>query len=126
MKTTYTWVAILCVVAASTAGDILLAQAMQRIGDLGELRRDKGLVAAIGRVLSSGTFILAVGFMAMAFFSLLVGLSWADVSLVVPASASLTFVTNALAAKTFLKENVDRRRWLAALFVAAGVALLAR
>jgi drug/metabolite transporter (DMT)-like permease len=34
-------------------------------------------------------------------------------------------VTNALAAKFFLHENVDRRRWTAALFVCVGVALLA-
>jgi drug/metabolite transporter (DMT)-like permease len=63
--------------------------------------------------------------MACAFFSLLLALSWADVSLVGPASASLTFVTNAVAARIFLHENVDRRRWTAALLVAGGVALLA-
>jgi drug/metabolite transporter (DMT)-like permease len=64
--------------------------------------------------------------MALAFFSLLVTLSWKDVSVVGPASASLTFIANAFAAGLFLKERVDHRRWLAALFVAAGVALLAR
>jgi drug/metabolite transporter (DMT)-like permease len=61
----------------------------------------------------------------VAFYSLLFGLSWGDVSLVAPAAASLTFVANAVAAKIFLHERVDHRRWLAALFVAAGVALLA-
>jgi drug/metabolite transporter (DMT)-like permease len=34
-------------------------------------------------------------------------------------------VTNALAAKFFLRENVDHRRWTAAIFVCIGVALLA-
>jgi drug/metabolite transporter (DMT)-like permease len=52
-------------------------------------------------------------------------LSWNDVSLVGPAAASLTFVANAFAAGIFLRENVDRRRWMAAVFVAAGVFLLA-
>jgi drug/metabolite transporter (DMT)-like permease len=113
------------VVTASTAGDILLAKAMREIGDLGQLRQKKGILAVIGRVLGSATFLAAVFFMAVAFFSLLVGLSWADVSLVAPAAASLTFVTNAVAARIFLKENVDRRRWFAALFVAAGVLLIA-
>ena len=61
----------------------------------------------------------------LAFFSLLFGLSWADVSVVGPASASLTFVANAIAARVFLNEHVSRRRWMAALFVAGGVALLA-
>ena len=63
--------------------------------------------------------------MATSFFGLLVALSWADVSLVVPATASLTYVTNALAARLFLHERVDRRRWMSALLVCAGVAVLA-
>ena len=45
-------------------------------------------------------------------------------SLIAPAAGSLTFVTNAVAARWVLHENVDRRRWLAALFVCCGVALL--
>ncbi len=125
MKPLYTWSAIAMVVVASTAGDILLAKAMRQIGDLGELRQKKGIFAVVARVLGSATFLLALFFMTVAFFSLLIGLSWADVSLVGPAAASLTFVTNAVAARIFLKENVDRRRWFAAIFVAAGVLLIA-
>jgi len=125
VKTLYTWSAIALVVTASTAGDILLAKAMREIGDLGLLRQNKGIFAVAARVFGSATFLLALFFMTLAFFSLLIGLSWADVSLVAPAAASLTFVTNAVAAKIFLKENVDRRRWLAAIFVAAGVLLIA-
>ena len=125
MRSLYTWCAILLVVSASTTGDVLLAKAMRHIGDLGALRREKGLPAAAARVLGSGRFLLAVAFMGLAFFSLLVGLSWADVSLVAPAAASLTFVTNAVAARIFLRENVDRRRWFAAIFVACGVLLIA-
>lgn len=125
MRHLYTWSAIAMVVIASTAGDILLAKAMREIGDLGQLRQQKGILPVVARVLGSATFLLAVLFMAVAFFSLLIGLSWADVSLVAPAAASLTFVTNTAAARIFLKENVDRRRWFAALFVAAGVLLIA-
>lgn len=126
MKTAYTWSAIALVVLASTSGDILLAYAMQKVGNLDDIRRRSGLLGAIKAVLSSGWFMLGVGCMALAFFSLLVGLSWADVSLVAPAAASLTFVTSAVAARFFLKEHVDRRRWIAAMFVAAGVLLLAQ
>ena len=126
MKTLYTWAAIAVIVMASTGGDVLLAKAMQRIGDVSILRREKGLVAVVLKVLTSPIFALAICCMAVAFFSLLFALSWADVSLVAPAAASLTFVGNALSAKWFLQENVDKRRWLAALFVAAGVALMAK
>ena len=58
-------------------------------------------------------------------FALLFALNHLDLSLVAPASASLTLVTNAVAGKLFLHENVDRRRWTAALLVCIGVYLLA-
>ena len=120
----YTWGSIALIVIGSTAGEVLIAKAMQRIGDLGELRRKTGLGSAIRAVLTESLFWLGILFMALGYFSLLIGLSWADVSLLQPASASLTFVTNAIAARIFLHEKVDTRRWLAAVFVAGGVALL--
>jgi drug/metabolite transporter (DMT)-like permease len=126
MRMLYTWLCILTTVIAAAAGDVLVALAMRRIGDLGELRRRHGFFSVMIRVLSSGVLFGGVFFMAVAFFSNLVGLSWADLSVVGPASAALTFVTNALAARFFLHENVDRRRWLATIFVCCGVLLLTR
>ena len=125
MKQLYTWSAIGVIVLASTTGDVLLSHAMKQVGDVGELWRRGGLMALLARVLCKPQFLLGLLAMALAFYSLLFGLSWGDVSLVAPASASLTFVANAIAARIFLQERVDRRRWLAALLVAGGVALLA-
>ena len=125
MRAVYTWSAILAIVFASVVGDILLARAMKQVGDVGALRRRSGLGVVIGRTLSNPHFLLGVTAMAVAFFSLLFALSWGEVSLVAPAAASLPFIGNAVAAKIFLHERVDRRRWIAASLVAAGVALLA-
>ena len=125
MRAAYTWGSILVVVAASVSGDILVSLAMKQVGDLGHVYRDHGLWATIKAVAGNGTLWAGVGFMAVAFFALLFALSWADVSLVAPASASLTFIGNALTAKMFLRERVDKRRWIAALLVAGGVALVA-
>ena len=61
----------------------------------------------------------------LAFFALLFALNHLNLSLVAPAAASLTLVTNAVAGKIFLKENVDRRRWTAAILVCLGVYFLA-
>ena len=122
----YAWGAIGAIVLASTAGDVLLSKAMKQVGDVHELWERTGLFTVVGRVVSNPNFMLGILAMAVAFFSLLFGLSWGDVSLVVPASASLTFVANAIAANFFLHEKVDHRRWTAAVLVAAGVALLAR
>ncbi len=120
-----TWSAIAVVVASSAAGDVLTARAMKEVGDVSKLYREKGLGAVIRAVVTNGHFVLGIASMAVSFFSLLVALSWADVSLVGPAAASLTFIANAFGAKFFLKEDVDQRRWLAAVLVACGVALLA-
>lgn len=121
-----TWATILAVATTAIAGDVLTAGAMRRIGDLDIIRERSGLLGAIKAVTGSGMFLLGVLSMALSFFSLLFTLSNVDVSLAAPASASLTFIGNAAAAKIFLHENVDRRRWFAALFVCVGVALLAR
>jgi drug/metabolite transporter (DMT)-like permease len=125
MKHLYTWGAILAIVFASVVGDVLLARAMRQVGDISTLRRRVGLGAVIGRTLGNPNFLFGVMAMAVAFFCLLFALSWGDVSLVAPAAASLTFIGNAVAAKIFLHEKVDRRRWIAAVLVAGGVALLA-
>ena len=120
-----TWATILGVAATAVAGDVLTAGAMRRIGDLDHIRARFGLLGAIRAVVSSPFFLLGVTAMAVSFFTLLFTLSRVDVSLAAPASAALTFIGNAFAAKLFLRENVDRRRWLAAIFVCIGVALLA-
>jgi drug/metabolite transporter (DMT)-like permease len=125
MKNAYTWGGILVVVFASVVGDVLLARAMKQVSDVHHLWQRAGLWAVISRVLGNPSFFLGVTAMAAAFFSLLFALSWGEVSLVAPAAASLTFIGNAFAAKVFLHERVDRRRWIAATLVAAGVVLLA-
>jgi hypothetical protein len=125
MKDLYAWSAIGLIVLASTTGDVLLSYSMKRVGDVGELWKRRGALAVIGRVLATPTFGLGLMAMGVAFYSLLFGLSWGNLSLVVPASASLTFVANAVAARIFLHEGVGSRRWIAALLVAGGVVLMA-
>ena len=125
MRHVYTWCGILVVTCASVVGDILLARAMKQVGDFHRLWRQSGVWTIIGRVLSNPNFFLGVASMTVGFFSLLFALSWGDVSLVAPAAASLTFIGNGFAARIFLHEKVDRRRWIAAMLVATGVALLA-
>ncbi len=125
MKALYTWGFILAIIVFGSAGDVLQAYSMKRVGDLGKLHQQHGLLAVFKRIFQTPTFFLGIAAMAFGFFSLLLALSWADVSLVAPASASLTFMANAFAARIFLQEKVDARRWIAAACVAAGVAIMA-
>ena len=125
MKDLYAWAAIGLIVLASTTGDVLLSYSMKRVGDVSQLWKRRGILAMIGHILATPTFALCLMAMGVAFYSLLFGLSWGNLSLVVPASSSLTFVANAIAARVFLHERVGRRRWIAALLVAGGVVLMA-
>jgi drug/metabolite transporter (DMT)-like permease len=116
---------IAAIILTSTAGEVLTAAAMKSIGDLDEIRARSGLKGAFRAVFTCPLFFAGVSFLALAFFSLLFALNHMNLSLVAPASASLTLVTNAIAGKIFLKENVDRRRWASAMLVCVGVYLLA-
>jgi drug/metabolite transporter (DMT)-like permease len=113
------------IILCSTTGEVLTAAAMKSIGDLDEIRAQSGMKGAIKAVVTCPLFFAGVGFLALAFFALLLALNYLPLSLVAPSSASLTLVTNAIAAKIFLKENVDRRRWTSAVLVCIGVYLLA-
>ena len=122
----HTWTSIAAVVAIAIAGEVLIAAAMRDLGDLDIIRARSGLPGAIKAVLSSPRFLIGAFCMALNFFGMLYTLSIVDLSLAAPAIASLTYIGNAIAAKLFLGENVDRRRWLAVLFVCIGVVLISK
>lgn len=116
---------IATITLTSSAGEVLMAGAMKSIGDLDDIRARSGMKGAIKAVVTCPLFFIGIFFMAAAFFSLLFALNHMDLSLVGPAAASLTLVCSTIAAKFFLKENVDRRRWAAAVLVCIGVYFLA-
>ena len=119
------WLLVMGFVAFTTIGDVLLSRAMTGIGDMGTIRRERGLLAVIQTVVTNGTFWTAILFMAASFFSLLWALNKADLSFVGPASSAMVFVSNTLAGKYFLKEDVDKRRWAATALVCIGILLIA-
>ena len=125
-QTLHVWSSITFVSALAVAGEVLIAAGMRQLGDLDDIRAQSGLFGAIRAVLTNGKFVIGALCMAVNFFAMLFALSIADLSLAAPAIASFTYIGNAFAAKIFLREKVDHRRWLATGFVAVGVALLAR
>jgi multidrug transporter EmrE-like cation transporter len=119
------WLLVIGFVTFTTIGDVLLSRAMNRIGDMDAIRRQRGLIAVIQTVVTNATFWTAILFMAASFFSLLWALNKADLSFVGPASSAMVFVSNTLAGKYVLKENVDHRRWAATALVCVGILLIA-
>ncbi len=122
----HVWSAILFVATLAVMGEVMIAAGMRQLGDLDELRSRRGMGGTIAAVLTNSRFVVGALCMALNFFSMLFALSIANLSLAGPAIAALTYVGNAVAARFFLREHVDRRRWLATLCVVLGVILLSR
>ena len=117
-----TFLFLAIVVLAGTGGDIAATHAMKQIGEVKNFA-PRALLGVLRRVLQSGWMWVAIALMALAFFSLLALLSWAEVSFVVPASAA-NYIVGAFGAKLLLKERVSKTRWAGMLLVTVGVALV--
>ena len=113
---------IAVVVIGGALGDVALSRAMKQTGEVNVLR-PTAVVGGLWRALTNFWFWIGLGLMTLSFFSLLAVLSWADVSVVVPATA-LTYVVAALGSKFLLHEHVTPVRWAGVILVCVGVALL--
>ena len=112
---------IATIVLADAIGDVLLSMGMKQVGEISTLR-PRGLLRVGRRIVTNRSFLCGLFFLAVTFFSFLVVLSWADLSLVFPAK-SLVYVASTLGAKFILGENVTPVRWTGISFVCLGVAL---
>ena len=110
-------------ILGTTAGEIAMTLGMKATGEPARLR-PREILIFLGRALGNGWFWVAVPLMALAFYALLVLLSWQPISLVIPASA-LSYVVGAVGAKYILREDVSPARWIGVVLVCAGVALVA-
>jgi drug/metabolite transporter (DMT)-like permease len=109
-------------VLANTSGEIALTRTMKDLGEVKNFRL-AALFAVLGRAFRSGWMWLAIVLLSVGFFSLLILLSWADVSFVIPATA-LGYVVGGLGAKFLLGERLATVRWAGIVLVSVGVALV--
>jgi len=119
MRTVLTFVILLL---AGTGGDIAVAHAMKRLGEMTSFA-PMAILRFLGRAFREGWMWIGIAQLTVAFCSLLALLSWAAVSFVVPAMA-LSYVTGALGGKYFLGEKLTARRWVGIALVSLGVALV--
>lgn len=116
------WLLVATIVLSTVLGDILQSIEMKRHGEV--VIESGGVAKLFGNLARRKFLVLAVCLMALSFFAFMKLLAVADLSFAVPATAA-SFVLETLLAKLVLKEHVDWRRWIGALLVALGVALLA-
>jgi drug/metabolite transporter (DMT)-like permease len=109
-------------ICSGTGGEIAVTYGMKKIGEP-ERFRPRALLRFIWRAVRSGWVWFALPLLAASFYSLLILLSWAPISLVIPASAA-NYIVGVLGAKYILKEEVTARRWLGVGMVFVGVILV--
>ena len=113
---------VLLVVVAGTSGEMFVSRAMKAVGEVTSFR--PGAIARVVLCALLEPWMWAgLGMMSLAFFCLLVLLSRANVSFVVPVTA-LSYVMAALGGRFFLGERVSANRWLGVCLVCLGVALV--
>ena len=111
------WLLVAVIVMATTASDIL--QSLEMRG------HNEATIASTATAVFRRPYLIASIFcMAGSFFAFVTLLSAADLSFAVPATAA-SYVAETILARIVLGEQIDWRRWMGALLVAAGVTLLA-
>jgi len=113
---------IAMIVLSDSAGDVFLTKGMKQVGEISTID-PRALLVICRKVISNKSFLAGIFFITVFFFSFLIVLSWADLSLVFPAK-SLVYVVSTLGAKWILKETVSLQRWGGIFLVCLGVALI--
>lgn len=109
-------------ICCSTGGEIVMTYGMKQVGEPGSFR-PMALLRFIGKAVRNVWVWLAIPLLAASFYSLLILLSWAPLSVVIPASA-FNYVVGTFGAKYLLKERVTPKRWMGVVMVCVGVALV--
>jgi drug/metabolite transporter (DMT)-like permease len=109
-------------VVSGTSGELCITHAMKSLGEMHDFR-PAALLQFIWRAVRVGWVWLGVGLMAIAFFSLLAMLSFENVSFVVPVTA-ISYAAGAVGATIFLRERINRQRWIGVAIVCVGVTIV--
>ncbi|HTZ46691.1 MAG TPA: hypothetical protein VMH20_03825 [Verrucomicrobiae bacterium] len=109
-------------ICCSTGGEIAMTYGMKQVGEP-ESFRPMAMLRFIGKAVRNGWVWFALPLLAASFYSLLILLSWAPLSVVIPASA-FNYVVGTFGAKYLLNEQVSVKRWMGVVMVCIGVTLV--
>lgn len=108
------------IVVGNTVGNLLLAITMSQMPGF----RSVGLQDYLILILSNAFFLGGTFLITLSMFAQLSMYTWADLSYVLPVTAS-GYVVTAILSKFFLQENVSASRWLGVVIISLGVFLVA-
>lgn len=113
------YLVLLAIVVFGSTGDVLLSRGMREVGEIHLSECHHAFTAVANPWVFAGVVCLCVFFA-----SYLSALSWADLTYVLPATAT-GYVVLALLSKAFLHEQISPQRWAGIIFITAGVGFVA-
>jgi len=117
-----TWLAVIVIVLADSAADLLLARGMKQVGEVRILSASQ-ILRLVYRIIINPLIRLGMLCQAIAFAMFISVLSWADISFVRPTTA-LGYLVSLLGARYILKERFTATRSLGTIFIVIGVAFV--
>jgi uncharacterized membrane protein len=117
------WLGTLTLAIADSTGDLLTAIGIKQIGEIPSVSPSKLLIWT-GRLLSNPFMVVGITAYATGFAIFIALLSWADISLVRPATA-VGYVISLLGARFVLREQVSGGRLIGIVITGTGVGTLA-
>src|SRR5229473_4955658 len=114
-----TAVVLILAMLAQAGGDVCLSQGMRDLGGAIQLA-ERELGSLILRGLASPTIWLGMGLLGVFFGLYAAALSWADLSVVLPATA-LGYVLKVACGAYVLHEAVPPARWAGSLLIGLGI-----
>ncbi len=111
---------VVLLVLSNSVGNLLLALGMMRLPDFQKVP----FFHYLALVATDGWLLLGVALMIVFMLSQLSMYSWADLSYVLPITAS-TYIVSALLSKFVLHETVSTVRWLGIILISFGVIFVA-
>ena len=115
------WILVMVMVAATVLSDVLQSYEMKRAG--AQSVEPRGLMRLLRMIAQRRFLMLAIGCMAVSFFSFMALVQSEPLSFAVPASAA-SFVLETVLAKVMLHERIGARRAAGTLLVLCGVVLV--
>lgn len=111
---------IALVVISNSVGNLLLGLGMTRMPDFSKAP----FFGYVLSVLTNGWLLVGIALMIVYMIAQLSMYSWADLSYVLPVTAS-TYIFSAVLSKFFLHETVSTVRWLGIVLISFGVIFVA-
>lgn len=113
------WLVVLGISVSDSAGDLLLALGMKKIGKIENLTF-KSMVELVIKIITNPMIISGIACQGIAFFCFIIVLTWLDISFVRPATA-LTYIISMFGAKYILQENIKERKLIGITLIGLGI-----